>query len=192
MKLHKTAVLLCAFTATPVLADSIDINLHNNAVRGTYTTQFQNTKGLSGEVGVLYTDQNKSNTNNQVSETLVHAGILVSGENWSKSGTFDMSIGARAVVARLDVVDLAAIAFGGRLRFSPVPRLGIGGHAYFAPEITSFADSLSYQEVGLRVDYQILPQAFVYVGHRQVKADFDRSIKWTMDDEAHIGFKMAF
>lgn len=187
MKLQKMAALLCALSATPVLADSIDINLHDKAIRGTYTMQLQNTKGLSGEAGLLYAEDRFNN-----SETLLHAGLLVSGENWSKSGTFDIALGGRMVYASPGDVDMLAVAFGGRLRFSPVPRLGIGGHAYFAPEITSFLDSESYQEVGVRVDYQLLPQAFVYVGHRTIKVDFGAPGDWEMDDDIHVGFKMTF
>ena len=187
MKLQKTVALLCTLAATPVLADSIDVNLHNDAIRGTYTMQIPNTKGLSGEAGVLYAEDKNNN-----SETLLHLGLLVTGENWSESGTFDIALGGRIVQASPGNVDLLAVAFGGRLRFSPVPRLGIGGHAYFAPEITSLLDSESYQEIGIRVDYQVLPQAFVYVGHRNIQADMGGPRNWELDDEAHIGFKMIF
>lgn len=188
MKLQTTVALLCACAATPVLADSIDINLHNDAIRGTYTMQLQNTKGLSAEAGLLYAD-NIDNTTD--SETLMHAGLLVSGENWSKSGTFDIALGGRLVYATPGTQDMLALAFGGRLRFSPVPRLGIGGHLYYAPNITTFMDSDEYQEVGLRVDYQLLPQAFVYVGHRNIKADFN-GVSWKLDNDVHVGFKMTF
>ncbi len=188
MKLQQTMALLCAFAVTPVMADSIDVNLHDDAIRGTYTMQLTSTKGLSGEVGLLYAEDQANN-----SEMLLHAGVLVSGENWSKSGTFDIAMGARLVYASPDPFDMAALAFGGRVRFSPVPRLGIGGHFYYAPDITSFMDSDEYQEMGLRLDYQVLPQAFVYLGHRTVQIEFvgvPGDVE--MDDEAHVGFKMLF
>ncbi len=187
MKLQKTAALLCALATTPVMADSIDVNLHNDAIRGTYTAQLPSTKGLSGEAGLLYTEDKASN-----GETMLHLGMLVSGENWSKSGTFDIAMGMRMVYASPADVDLLALAFGGRVRFSPVPRLGIGGHFYYAPDITSFLDSEEYQEAGLRLDYQVLPQAFVYVGHRTVKANFGGPRDWELDDHVHVGFKMVF
>jgi hypothetical protein len=146
----------------------------------------QSTKGLSAVAGLLYAEDA-----NNSSESMIHGGILVSGENWSKSGTFDIAMGARVVYASPADVDMLAVAFGGRLRFSPIPRLGIGGHFYYAPGITSFMDSDEYQEVGVRLDYQVLPQAFVYVGHRNIKADFGGT-SWELDDDAHIGFKMTF
>jgi hypothetical protein len=189
MKLQTTVALLCVCAATPVLADSIDVNLHDKAIRGTYTMQLQSTKGLSGEAGLLYVED-AGNSND--SETLLHGGILVSGENWSKSGTFDIALGARLLYATPGDLDMLALAFGGRLRFSPVHRLGIGGHFYYAPDITTFMDSNEYQEVGLRIDYQVLPQAFVYVGHRNIKVDFGGPRYWEMDDHVHVGFKMTF
>ncbi len=188
MKRQIAVTLLSALAATPVLADSIDLNLHNEAIRATYTMQLQSTKGLSAEAGLLYVEDKKTND----SETMVHGGVLVSGENWSKSGTFDIAMGARMVYAAPANLDMLAVAFGGRLRFSPVPRLGIGGHFYYAPDITSFMDINEYQEYGLRLDYQVLPQAFVYLGHRRITADFGGPKDWEMDDNAHVGFKMAF
>lgn len=187
MKLQTTMALVCACTTMPVLADSIDVNLHDDAIRGTYTMQLQSTKGLSAEAGLLYAEDNNNN-----SETLLHGGVLVSGENWSKSGTFDIALGGRLVYASPADLDMMAVAFGGRLRFSPVPRLGIGGHLYYAPDITAFMDAEGYQEVGFRIDYQVMPQAFVYLGHRNIKVDFGGPQEWEMDDEAHIGFKMTF
>ena len=187
MKLHTMVALLCAATVTPLMADSIDVNLHDEAIRATYTMQLQNTRGLSGEAGVLYVEDRRDN-----SETLAHVGLLVTGENWSKSGTFDIALGGRLVYASPADLDLLALAFGGRLRFSPLPRLGVGGHFYYAPGITSMMDSEEYREVGLRLDYQVLPQAFVYLGHRSVNVDFGGPSEWELDDEVHVGFKMTF
>lgn len=187
MRLQMGVALLCALGAAPVMADSLDINLHDEAIRATYTGLMQQSRGLSGELGALYVEDEQKN-----SETLVHGGLLVSGENWSKSGTLDISIGGRMVYASPADVELLAIAFGGRVRFSPVPRLGIGGHIYYAPDITAFLDSEDYQEVGARLDYQILPQAFLYVGYRKVTANFGGPVDWEMDEGGHAGFKMVF
>ena len=188
MRFYRAAAVLCAMVSgQAAVADSIDINLHNDAIRATYTGNIASTKGLSGEAGVLYVEPSKGD-----GEALLHGGVLISGENWSKSGTLDISMGARVVYASPEPVDLMAIAFGGRLRFSPIPRLGIGGHFFYAPDITSFLDSEEYREVGLRLDYQVLPQAFVYLGHRDIEVDFGGPQDWEFDSEAHLGFKMTF
>ncbi|MDH5785640.1 MAG: YfaZ family protein [Chromatiales bacterium] len=186
MRFISVVALLCAVGSTSVLADSIDINLHDKAIRGTYVTNISGTQGLSAEMGILHVEPTKNN-----SESLLHLGLLVTGENWSKSGTLDIAMGARVVYASPDPLELMAIAFGGRVRFSPVPRLGIGGHIYYAPDITSYLDSEEYREAGVRLDYQVLPQAFLYVGYRDVEADFGGGT-WEMESEGHVGFKMTF
>lgn len=180
--------MACALVSMPVLADSIDINLHEEAIRATYTAQLQSTQGLSAEGGLLYMEDKDT----KESETMVHAGLLVSGENWSETGTFDIALGARMVYATPADLDMLAVAFGGRMRFSPVPRLGIGGHFYYAPNITAFMDVEEYTEYGVRLDYQVLPQAFVYVGYRRITADFGVPGEWEIDDSGHVGFKLAF
>ncbi len=193
MKFQRVAAILCALGVSPAMADSIDINVHDKAIRGTYTAQMESTQGLSSDYGILYVEGDPGNdVPADENESLFHVGLQVSGDNWSKSGTVSIGLGGRIVYAAPRDYDLLAIAFGGTLRFSPVPRLGIGGHAFFSPQITSFGDSEGYQEVGLRLDYQLLPQAFVYVGHRKVEVDFDTPDDWVLDDEVHVGMKLTF
>lgn len=187
MRFQHSVILMCALAVQPAMADSIDINLHDNAIRGTYEMKLKATQGLSADLGLLYLEDD-----NRESETMVHAGLHVSGENWSKSGTFDIALGGRLVYATPGDLDVAALALGTRVRFSPVPRLGFGGHIYYAPDITAFMDSVGYQEFGLRLDYQLLPQAFVYVGYRNVEFDLEGPGELELDDEGHAGFKVLF
>jgi hypothetical protein len=54
-------------------------------------------------------------------------------------------------------------------------------------------DADSFQETGVTIDYQVLPQAFVYVGYRQIEVDIDNSPdNVELEDDAHLGFKMLF
>lgn len=186
MKFRQAFALVGILVAGSAAADSIDINLHDEALRATYEMPLETTKGLRAEAGLLYAENDAGD-----SETMLHGGVLVSGENWSKSGTFDIALGGRVVYATPADLDLLAVAFGGRVRFSPIPRLGLGGHIYYAPDITSFMDSDEYQEVGLRIDYQVLPQAFVYLGNRTIKTKVNGTTV-ELDDKMHIGFKMNF
>ncbi len=169
-------------------ADSLDVNLNDDTLRLTYAKAIQSTyKGLELDAGWLYTEENDD------SESLFHLGLQVSGENWSDAGTFDISVGGRAVYGSPGDYDLMAIGFGGDVRFSPIERVGFGANAYFAPSITSFMDAEGYREYGVRVDYQLLPQAFIYVGYRDIEIDIeDVGPDAEYDDEAHIGFKMLF
>ena len=189
MKFRAVGLFLLGAVSTVASADNIDINLRDEAIRASYTMQSKNGgAGLSTELGLLYSEDKE-----KLDDTLYHLGLHVSGENWSQSGTFDISIGGRVYYTSPDDYDLAALGFGGAIRFSPAHRFGIGGHVYYAPDITSFMDAKSFLETGIRVDYQILPQAFLYVGYRQIEVDIvDGPKDVELDDDAHVGFKLLF
>ena len=182
------AVLLLSSVTAVSYADSLDLNLHSDAIRGTYTHNLQSDyKGLEADFGMLYSDDVRN-----TSETLMHVGLNVSGENWSDAGTFDIAIGGRLIYSSPGPYDAAAMSLGGRVRFSPVERFGIGGHVYYAPSITSFMDADSYSEWGVKVDYQLLPTAFAYIGYRKIKLNIDGGPDIEMDDNAHIGMQLLF
>lgn len=191
MKQHAIGFLLLATLSTTAVADSLDLDLRDKAFRGSYSMNVSGKSGLSTEFGVLTNEDTK-----QLDDTMYYAGLLVSGENWSKSGTFNISLGGKVVYTSPDTVDLGAIAFGGDIRFSPVHRLGIGGSFYYAPEITSFMDCKKYTETNVRVDYQVLPQAFVYANYRNIEMDIEYAGSTTSDVEIDkglsIGMKLLF
>jgi hypothetical protein len=190
MKYRVMGLILLSSVSTIAAADSLDLNLRDQAARLTYTAEMNTNSfsGLSGEVGLFYSEDK-----DQLDDTLFHAGLSVSGENWSQSGTFDISIGTRLYYTTPGNLDLSALAVGGAVRFSPVHRLGIGGNAYYAPDVTSFQDAKTFWEAGARIDYQLLPQAFVYVGYRHIEVDIENGPdNVELDDNAHVGIKMLF
>ncbi|MFO7593240.1 MAG: YfaZ family outer membrane protein [Pseudomonadota bacterium] len=192
MKFRAVGLFLLGAVSTAVTADNLDVNLRDEAIRAIYTMDMQSRGkgGVSTEFGLLYSEDQK-----KLDDTLYHLGLNVTGENWSQSGTFAITLGGRAYFSSSDQGDMAALAFGGALRFSPVHRVGVGGHVYYAPDITSFMDIKSFRETGVRVDYQILPQAFVYLGYRNIEVDLEDNLgghNFELDDDAHIGFKLLF
>jgi hypothetical protein len=188
MKLRVAGLfLMLGAASTTAVADSIDVNLRDKAVRLTYAANLSS-GGLNADFGILHNEDKK-----QLDDTLYHAGLLVSGENWSESGTFDISLGGRLIYTSPGTVDLGALAFGGKLRFSPVHRLGIGGSIFYAPSITSFGDADRYVESSVQIDYQVLPQAFIYIGYRNIEVDIENGPDNIELDEGGIGgFKVLF
>jgi hypothetical protein len=188
MKIRAIGLFLLSTVSAAASADNIDLNLRDEAIRASYTMDIAGTAGLNTELGLLYSEDEE-----KLDDTLYHAGMHVSGENWSQSGTFDISIGGRLYYTSPGDLELSALAFGGKVRFSPAHRLGIGGHVYYAPDITSYEDAKRFVESAVRVDYQLLPQAFVYVGYRQIEVDIENGPKEVeLDDDAHIGIKLLF
>lgn len=190
MRLRAAGLMLLGAVSTTAVADNIDVNLREDAIRASYSLDLTKYgyNGLSADFGFMYNEDKK-----QLNDTMYHVGLNVSGENWSEKGTFDISLGGRFIYTSPDNVDLGALAFGGQVRFSPIHRVGIGAHIYYAPGITSFMDADRYSETGVRVDYQVLPQAFVYLGYRNIEVDIeDGANDVELDEGTHIGFKLLF
>lgn len=186
MVLRLCGVVLGVMVAAQAAADSLDINLHSDALRASYGHALGANRGLDLDVGYLYVEEDDEEAH------LAHVGLMVSGKNWSQSGNFDISLGGRGVFVDTKPEDGMAIAFGGRVRFSPLQRIGIGGEVFYAPKITSFSDVDSYKEWSVSLDYQLLTQGFVYVGYRKVEIDFDDIGDVEIDDNAHVGMKLLF
>jgi hypothetical protein len=186
MAVRVLGVVLGVMAAAQVAADTLDLNLHGDALRATYSRGIGAGRGLDLDAGYLYA-KNPAQTDH-----LLHVGLQVAGQNWSKQGNFDIGLGGRAVFVDTKPGNSAAIAFGGQVRFSPLPRVGFGGSLFYAPKITSFLDGEGYLEWSAAADYQLLTQAFVYVGYRKVETDIKNAGTYTVDDNLHVGMRLTF
>jgi hypothetical protein len=180
---HWASAFLLAAMSSSAAADSLDINLHDEALRATYAVIPPAKRGVEVEVGHYF---------NEDDQYVSHAGMHVSGENWSKRGVFELGLGGRLIYVNTDPLDAGALAIGARLRFSPVQRVGLGASVYYAPQIVTFLDGENYSEVSVNLDYQLLPQAFVYVGYRNIELDFEGVRDVELDDKVHVGMKLLF
>lgn len=173
-------------TGAQVMADSLDLNLNDDSMRLTYEANMGNSMAL--DAGYYYNDRLKGSD-----ADMMHVGLHVTGDNWSQSGVFNIKIGGRLIYTDLDMYEVMALGLGGEVRFSPVHRVGIGGSAYYAPRIASFLDGERYSEYGLKLDYQLLTQAYVYVGYRWIDVEVENVRgRWELDDSAHLGMKLLF
>lgn len=186
MVLRALGVVLGVMAAAQVSADALDLNLHNEALRATYSRTIGASRNLDLDVGYLYVEKSNNDAH------LAHVGLQVAGQNWSKQGNFDIGLGGRMIFVDAGPDEGGNLAFGGRVRFSPVPRVGLGGSLFFAPKITSFLDSEGYLEWNLAVDYQLLTQAFIYAGYRKVEIDIKDKSDYKMDDNLHLGMRLTF
>lgn len=164
-------------------ADSLDLSLNDKSLRGIYTFTPAAKRGLDVDLGHYYTEHDV---------TVTHVGLQVAGENWSKEGVFNIGLGGRLVYAHADHWSESALAFGDHVRFSPVQRVGIGGAVFYAPQVTTWGDGKNYLESEVNLDYQLLPQAFVYAGYRVIEVDYDKKNNVKLDDRFHVGMKLAF
>lgn len=181
---------LFLFTAsTTIMADTVDINLRDNSVQFQYGVSIgRDSLGSSGlHMGYLYTNNN---------DRFVDFGILVKEEVGSSNSGVTAGVGIKGVVASLNNnnFNTAALALGGQIRFSPAAanRLGIIGQVYFSPNIVTYRDAERFAEAVARLEYEIIPQAVVYLGYRRTSFSIVMGSEAVLDSGLHAGVRMTF
>ena len=167
----------------PVMADSLDINLSNHTVEGTYAT---NWRAAEFNTGILY--------NNDRDDWVASAGLLTSGQKMNNQTRIEGGLGGKIFGASVSNNDVLALGLGGQFRVFPNNGpVGFGAYAYYAPDIVSFMDAKKFWEAGARVELEIVKKsANLYVGYRKVRANLDNGSHQTVDSGGNVGVKISF
>lgn len=179
-------LLLTAMGATH--ADSLDLNLNNDAVRLTFSWDARDDK-LSFDAGWLH---------HQDTGNVAHVGLHLVDFAASGPSAPEVGIGGRLFYVDADTSPSSsqggALGVGGffRYAFPQANRFGIRGQLYFAPDVVAFGDTETYFEAGLGFSYNVLRDADVYLGYRYVKAEFTGAPDLSMDTGLHIGLRLSF
>lgn len=203
MKLHQIALglfTLAAMTATGAACaeSTLDLNLNSNTARLSFKTPITPT-GLYANAGYLY---------NSDRGDVINAGIHLIGDAGVGPNPLHAGLGGQFYYINPDFPDLPgpgdgpldfdsdageALAVGGFLQYQlpDYNRIGFGAHIYYAPGVIAFGGLDRFLEYGVRADYQVLRNANVYIGYRQVKADFGADF-YNMDSGFHIGMQLNF
>lgn len=183
--LQITALLLFSTTA---IAQGIRAQLGDESARFMYVTEAwgQQYGRLELEGGLMFTEKD---------DYLVNLGLQVRNEN--VDAPLVIAVGGRAYYISIDVPakDVFAIALGGDILFLPEALNGIGFGAYFwgAPTVVSFADSEGLIEYGVTLNYQITPQANIFVGYQKIEVEIENvSPDVEIDKGAFFGINLQF
>ena len=183
------AIFLLAISTT-AMADTIDLNFRDTSAQFQYKSSMgRDALGKTEfHMGVLYA--NYSNQNN----ILADFGILVKDDVGSNAPGFSVGVGIKGLVARTMSHNDSAIALGAMGRYSPpaISRLGIVGELYISPSIVTFGDANRYFETGVRVEYEVIPQAAAYVGYRKIQLGLKTASDVTLDEGAFVGVRLSF
>ncbi len=172
-------------TSTNLFAQNIDIQLSNDSARFNYATEVWGKQygRAEFEAGVLYNDN---------SNYAAHVGLHVYNDSYESP--LELGIGARVYYADVEDTKTMALAVGGKFRYAPQALHGFGlrGHYYYAPKVVSFMDADGFTEYGFGVDYQVMPQANVYLAYRKVKTDIENRGYLTVDKGGYVGVQLRF
>jgi hypothetical protein len=183
-RLRLLPALLLILCVAPAQADSIDINLNDDAIRAVYAHELSGTGYGSPQLdfGVLYNDDRR--------HTLAHVGLRAVGY---PTPLLEGGLGGRLYYADLRRDEVGALALGGHLRFFATERLALVGEAHFAPRVVTFLDGRNFRDLEARIEYHLMETGAVYVGHRRVRTEVEGPVRRrTVDDGLHVGLRFRF
>ena len=192
MLLRRIVALSLLTVSTTALADTIDINLSDTSAQFQYKSSMgRDALGKTEfHVGVLYVDKNN---------LLGDFGLLVKDELGSNAPGFSVGVGIKGVVAKVKgnnptTSNASAMALGAMARYSPpaTQRLGFVGEVYLSPNIVTFGDANRYVETGVRMEYEVIPQAVVYLGYRRIGFGLKTQPDATLDEGFNLGVRISF
>lgn len=184
--------LLAAFVMVVLLqgamvaqAAELDINISDEAVRLSGSWGLRG--NLQADAGWLY---NKDRGN------VGHLGIQLVDLATGGQPAIEAGLGGRIVFFDSDVRNRSgsALPLGGTVRFNlpEADRFQLGAYAWYAPSVLSFGSASGYRELGAYAGYEVLRDASVYIGVRQVNADYKRTPSINIDSGLHVGMRIRF
>lgn len=188
---HAVLLLSLSLAANAASAETLDLNLSSNALRGAFSAPLSSVFPRLGGVydaGVLIGEKGS------VDVRQGHLGVLVTGDAGARDANVTAGLGGRFVVVDADNFSGGALALGGQFeaRIPAFNRIGAMVYVYGAPRASAFGDFDGYLEYAVSADYQVLRQASIYAGYRQVKLDVENLGTVTVDNGLHLGLRLNF
>ena len=187
---------LLASLSSVASAAIFDLNINDDsfriAVGGQLSKMFDVSKGQF-DLGVL----SKSGEDGDEDLTQAHFGVLLTGDAGAQKADVVAGLGVRFMGADFGDVTGGAIGLGGQVEFRipELNRLGAVVYGYGAPSATSISDIDRYTEIGASIDYQVIRDASIYVGYRNIRYTVElggNDTTVTADTGFHAGLRLNF
>jgi len=130
-----------------------------------------------------------------VSSLFVSSLFASSAEISLNSSTFklqgDWSLGNNGLALEGSILHLA---IGGKVIYVPAQynRVKATAEVWFAPDVLAFDKLDKYQEIALSIGYNVIRDADVFLGYRNLKAGFKSLGDGTLDTGFHAGIRVKF
>ena len=167
-------------------ADSLSLDLNDDAARLTWRHPIESNK-TQIDASILH-HQNRGN--------VLAAGFHITGNAATRERPVNAGLGGRFYYTDADRAnaDGGALAVGGFVdaKLPSYNRVGFGGHIYYAPDVLGFGDVEEILDITVEANYSVLREGEVYLGWRNVGADFDDRGDVTFDTGFFVGFRLNF
>ncbi|HEX6929064.1 MAG TPA: YfaZ family outer membrane protein [Gammaproteobacteria bacterium] len=185
--MHRTRIILFSmvfFLPFAACAEKLDFNLSGDAFQLRFTNN-PTRGGAQVDYGLLHQEDDVY---------IGSLGLHLVDNAGTETSPFQVGLGGRLQFIDTDPASGGLIAVGawGRYTFPTANRFAIAGNIHVAPSVTSFGDVEKYLEYGVRAEYEVLRNGSLYLGYRDIEADFDIADDVELDDGLHVGMRFTF
>jgi YfaZ precursor len=175
--------LLAMALSGPALADSIDINLNSDSIQAEYASYWRT---ADFTLGLL--------SNRDTKDWVASAGLLARGAKQTAGSRTEVGLGGKVYVVSVGHDDIEALGLGGAVRVFPGNGpIGIGGYAFYAPDIVTGGDGKRFWETGVHLDFEVIRDtADIYIGYRKLRAELNDGSHVTADKGGYVGVRISF
>ncbi|MDH5359889.1 MAG: YfaZ family protein [Gammaproteobacteria bacterium] len=179
-------LLATLLTSSMAWAGSIDASINDNSVNITvgWVKNQRTPDAMQVQLGYMH---------NLQGNRFLSAGLHVIGETGQSDNPIELGIGGKFMGIDSNTSGgLYGLTIGVEMRYYPksINRLAFSGQFYYGPNVVVSNPASSFQEFGIRAEYQILPQAFTYIGYRTLGVGLAAGGSDNIDNGVHVGFRI--
>ncbi len=162
-------------------ANQLDADLNNETLHVAYTAT-ESSKSVDLSAGVILTEDNGE---------AFYASAITNGQLLNHSNIQGGFGGKVYYFATDQGDDFQSLLFGGVLRLTIPEVEGLSAEAgmFYGPGVTTSGDPDNVKDFSLKVRYQAFENASVYVGFRDIQANYDGN-DFSFEDGLHLGFSL--
>ncbi len=186
----RLGVILCLMVGSVQShAAGLDLRLSNESAELTYLFNSSSFYSGGADVGAGLFINNDD-------DMMLSLSWVVSGQGLGANEAFSYGVGIKGYGLMVDELDQdgGALAIGGQLRYlipGPVS-VAMVAEGFISPKITSFADVEKMTEFRIAAEFEVNKETSAYIGYRILEVDLDEKNGYEVDENIHIGIRLAF
>ncbi|MFN0314441.1 MAG: YfaZ family outer membrane protein [Burkholderiales bacterium] len=182
MHLRSIVFVLLALASRFVSAGSVDVNLSNETIEAKL---YVNATTADWVFGILH--------NRDQEDWAASAGLLSAGESAFAGSRIEGGLGGKIYGVSASNSDVLALALGFQARWFPGNGpFALTAYAFYAPRVVTLADGTQFFDMGLRAEFEVMKNSYVYIGYRQMRTELDNNIKVDLDKGGFAGIQIKF
>ena len=182
--------------STLLMAESgVGININEKDLEIEGIIDSRNLAALQTSSTIYQADLNFINIDSQ--RKLFGAGLGATNKLEAVDGV-ELTFGAKFVMAEIGDETATSLPLMAKVRydFPPlmfnIPPVALEGKVLYAPTALSFGDSEKYNEFRLSADVEMIENVKVYVGYRNIHAEYQDVARDLFDSSFYAGLKISY